>query len=626
VSLTTTVKFDSTNDGVYEIDATSKVIGGPAVALGPGAGTCSLTLNNSAGTYSPRGAGTPIRPLMGVQVISESQNSYHGFVRRVFQDPRMPGTLTVECNDWMWVLGRIDVSAPMMREVASDILAHRIADLAEVNEHVDNPRFKDDLAGWSNLGAAVGARVTSGHIMEGLAAQDVTGLTGIATGVRYSLPHTADSDFQSKKLSIAAYVWSEDGADVGEVVTLRLADSVGTIADQEVTLSAIPQRVTVSGTFNGAATDFYIEVRGAATNGAEAVRIGAAHAVFFSNAIPRSFAVPGSSVFEYVAPRRRNAGEALRNCAMNELGGIIYVDESGNLTFDTRTHRWIQSASLTSQATIDETMVDLRLEENAEDLIGEVEIGYTKWEVGAPGSTVFELFPVPVSIGPSATKVIPIDYGALVRDHIIPVANTDYFIRSSPDGDGAGSDESGNVTMTFQDFGEGAQVTFVNTVARTVHLTSLAIRGTPVRVSSDTAQVAYTPGGAPVIASKLTYRYDWLSRETAAQSYAEYLGDRYVTQRERIPVTLLNRTAALQTQQTTRKIGDRVTITNDNADRSTKLNGDYYIDSIRQEFAFGAMSLRTVWDCSPVDAYFWRLGTGELGDAQTLSTTTALAP
>ena len=84
VSLTSTVRFDSANDGTYEIDATSKVISGPTVALGPGQGTCSLVLNNSAGTYSPRGAGTPIRPLMGVQVISESQNIYHGFVRRVY--------------------------------------------------------------------------------------------------------------------------------------------------------------------------------------------------------------------------------------------------------------------------------------------------------------------------------------------------------------------------------------------------------------------------------------------------------------------------------------------------------------------------------------------------------------
>src|SRR3990172_4030645 len=271
-------------------------------------------------------------------------------------------------------------------------------------------------------------------------------------------------------------------------------------------------------------------------------------------------------------------------------------------------------------------MVDLRLEENAEDLVGEVEIGYTKWELGAASSTVFQLFPVPIAIAPSATKVIQIDYGALVRDHIVPVANTDYFIRSSPDGDDAGADESGNVTMTFQDFGEGAQVTFVNTVARTVHLTSFAVRGTPVRFSSDTAQETYTPTGAPAVASKLSYRYDLLSSAAAAETWAQYLGDRYVTQRERIPVTILNDTAALQTQQTTRKISDRVTITNNNSDRSTKLNGDYYIDAIRHQFGFGAMSLRTVWECIPVDSLFWILGTGEIGDAQTLVTTTAVGP
>src|SRR3989304_7901914 len=129
MALTTTVKFDAANDGTYEIDATSDVLD-LSTNVGPGLGTATLTLDNHLGTYSPRGAGTPIRPLMGVQVISESQNIYHGFVRRVFQDPRMPGTLTVECNDWMWVLSRVDVSLPMMRTVRPDILAHRIPGLA----------------------------------------------------------------------------------------------------------------------------------------------------------------------------------------------------------------------------------------------------------------------------------------------------------------------------------------------------------------------------------------------------------------------------------------------------------------------------------------------------------------
>ena len=599
MALTSTVKFDAANDGTYEINATAKVIGGPTVALGARQGTCHLILNNAAGTYSPRGAGTPIRPLMGVQVVSESQNIFHGFVRRVFQDPRVPGTLTVDCGDWLWVLGRTDVSLPMFRDVRSDILAHRIADLAEVGEHVDNPRFKDDLTGWSNIATGVLTRATTSPIMEGLAAGNVvTGAAG--DGARYALPHTADAEFRSVKVQASVYVRNNGGTLTN--VILRLVDSATDpiASSSALTLTDDWQRMTVSGTFGAAATDFYLDVEQSGT-GARTFRIGALHCVTFSGAIPRSFAVNGSSVFEYVAPRRVKAGDALRDVALNELGGLIYVDESGNLTFDTHTHRWNQSASTTSQTTIDESMVSLPLEEDADDLVGKVEIGYVQWEVGTAGTTVFELFPVPRSIGPNATVVIDIDYGALVRDHITPVANTDYFIRSDPSDDTAGSDESSNVTMTFDDFGEGAQVTLVNTVARTVHLTSFAVRGTPVRLSSDSPQVSYTPAGASAVASKLRFRYEYLSSEPAARSWAQYLGDRYVTQRERIPVGLVNRTAALLTQQTTRKISDRVTITNNNSDRSTKLNGDYYIDTIRQQFNFGAMSLRTVWECTPVD-------------------------
>src|SRR3990172_7941057 len=111
MSLTTTVRFDAANDGTYEIDATSDVLD-LSTAIGPGNGTATMTLDNHLGTYSPRGAVTPIRPLMGVQVISESQDIFYGFVRRVYQDPAMPGTLRVEGGDWMWALSPIHVNLP----------------------------------------------------------------------------------------------------------------------------------------------------------------------------------------------------------------------------------------------------------------------------------------------------------------------------------------------------------------------------------------------------------------------------------------------------------------------------------------------------------------------------------
>jgi len=497
----------------------------------------------------------------------------------------------------------------------SDILAHRIADLAEVGEIIAEPRFKDALVNWTATANATVSRVATDPILEGLNALEVAvTATAADRGANYDYPTL--SAVQGKTIIASVYIRAESSAGVGAPMEVKLVEAgagSGTTT-QTATLSEDWERVQVSRAINAAATDVDLQVVvDSANSSAFDFRVGAAHTVTSLNDIPRSFAVAGSSRFENVAPRRVAAGDALREVADNELGGLMYVDESGNLTFDTHTHRWGQSASITSQTTIDESMVALSLEEDAEDLVGEVEIGYSKWEIGTAGSVVFGLFPVPRSIGPSGSITFDIDYGALVRDHITPVANTDYFIRSSPDGDTAGSDESGNVTLAFQDFGEGAQVTLTNTVARAVHLTNFQVRGTPVRISSDTAQETYTPAGAPPVASKLRYRYDFLSSAAAAETYAQYLGDRYVTQRERIPVTLVNRTAALLTQQTTRKISDRVTITNDNSDRSTKLNGDYYIDSIRQEFAFGAMSLRTVWECSPAEVEFFGLDDADIG-------------
>src|SRR3990172_406633 len=324
-SLTSTVRFDSANDGTYEIDATSKVISGPTVALGPGQGTCNLVLNNSAGTYSPRGAGTPIRPVMGVQVISESQNIYHGFVRRVFQDPRMPGTLTVECNDWMWVLSRIDVSLPMMRNVRSDILAHRIAGLAEIGELVGEPRFLEALVNWTATTNATVTRVTTDPILEGLNALKVAvTATAADRGANYDYPTL--SAVQGKTIIASAYIRAETSAGVGAPMEVKLVEAgagSGTTT-QTATLSEDWERVQVSRAINAAATDLDLQlVVDSANSSAFDFHVGAAHTVTSLNDIPRSFAVAGSSRFEYVAPRRVIAGHALRDVAASELGGGI---------------------------------------------------------------------------------------------------------------------------------------------------------------------------------------------------------------------------------------------------------------------------------------------------------------
>ena len=627
---TTTTKADRDANFVYELDLTSDVkradirLGREADNSKTKPGICMLVLDNSGGEYTAKGANTPLQPMHGIQVIADSQNLFTGFVRRTQLHPDgNKQRIRVDCADWLWVLSRTDISLPLMLNIRSHILAHRITDLAEIGELVTNPRFKDDLTGYTGESGTTVTRVTDTQ-MEGAASLKAT-FPAQNDYVRYAIPHDADSDLQGVKVQASVYAWTEDAS---HLVWLRVADSVDTAGSIQVfggvsTDPTAPSRLTVTHTFDGAATDFWIEPL-SRTGGNGTVHFGAFHCVPFISAIPRSFDA-GQSTFSHIGPRRDKPLKLLQEVADNELGGYVYVDGSGNLVFEDRHHRWRETASTASQGMIDETMVDAPYEEDADDLIGEVELHYAGWEEGEAGSTVFRLFPVPRAIPGNRTPTIDGDYGAIVRDFTVPVAGTDYFIRSVRGSDTDGNDETGNVTVTFEDFGGGFRALFTSTVAYTTYLTSYKVRATPVRVASDQPQELYTPSDAPNYASKLKFSYRLASSQPSVAAWAEYLGDRYVTQRERLPVRLLNKTAAILAEMTDRAISDRVTIRNDNTAYSAKVNGDYYIDAIRHRLSQGKTKIETVWSVVSVDNKFWILGTGELGDDQSQTTTTALA-
>ena len=612
---TTTIKADRDANFVYELNLTSDVkradirLGREADNSKTKPGICMLVLDNSGGEYTAKGANTPLRPMHGIQVIADSQNLFTGFVRRTKLHPDgNKQRIRVDCADWLWVLSRTDISLPLMLGVRSDILAHRIADLAEIGELVDNTRFKDDLTGYSDLGAATTTRATT-QPMEGPAEARTTGVTGTADGWSYALTNASSGD----KVEAVVYVRAYQDADVGTLGSLLLFDDGGQVGDGlAFTLTGDWQRLTTNGTYGS--TNPTIRLVGGVASSFATIASGAVHCTLFKNAISRSFD-NGVSVFSHIAPRRTNALRAIQEAADNELGGYCYVNGSGTLVFEDRHHRFRETASTVSQGTIDETMVDMPYEEEADDLIGEVELHYRKWEEGDADTPVFSLFPVPRSIPPNGTLTIDGDYGAIVRDFTVPVANTDFFIRSQPDSDTAGDDETGNVTLAFEDFGGGFQAVFTSSVARTVHLTSLKVRATPIRIASDQPQEVYTPSGAPDYASKLKFSYRLASSQRSVAAYAQYLGDRYVTQRERLPVRMLNKTAAILAEMTDRVISERMTITNDNTLYSAKVNGAYYIDSVQHRLSQGKTKMETIWSVVPVDVDMFTWGTSSWGGA-----------
>lgn len=609
--LTTTVKVDRTDppDFAYETDITSKVLdahiktGRSNDASTARIGTCSFKLNNAVGTYTPKAGGSAIRPLQPVQVIVESQNLFTGFVRRPFLDPRGDEkVMTVDCADWLWVLSRKDISRPLMRDVRSDNLAHRIVDLAEIGEHIDNTRFRDDLTGYAVFGVSTNTRVTTGIILEGAASME--SVANAFGGWKYTVPHTADADFQSRKVTASGYFWASSEADVGESVRLNISDSDSAQrAATDLVLSLEPQYVTVTATFGAAATEFYV---GGQMTTPGTFRTGAVHLVYYESAIPRDFDV-GQSVFQYVGPRRLKALSALREVANDEFG-YVYINGSGILMFEDKNHRWRETESLESQGTLDETMVAMPYEENADDLIGEVELGFAKWEIGDPDTVVWGLFPVPRSIPPNGSLTIDIDYGAIVRDPTTPVANIDYIIT-----DAASVDATGDVSLDFDDYGGGARAVFTDSGGVPLTLDSFQIRATPVRVSSDSAQVTYEPASPPAVAAKLRYSYRLQSSEPYVQALAEYLGDKYVTQQPRLPPVLVNNGAALVTEMTERVISDRVTLMNDNKDYSAKVNGDFYIDNIEHRLDMGKTWMETRWGCVPADVEYFGLDDVDIG-------------
>jgi hypothetical protein len=613
--ITTTVKADLNADFTYEVDISNPTLdvlirrGRQRESSQPRPGTCTLQVDNSAGIYTPKAGGSAIRPMHGIQVVADSQALFTGFVTRVFLHPSgQKQDMVMSCADWLWILSRTDVSLPMFLNVRSDILAHRIADLAEIGELFTNTRFRDNITPWTAWGTA--AIAYNGSTSSPLHTPGVMEINPAASldGAKYDVTSVTS---QNDEAYPAIYV-RPAGSSFCTVRLVAINNGVrGDVGAATVCQAGMWTRVDLAGTTSLTLSDATKREIGIEVAQDVTFYVGATHATLFKNAIPRNFD-EGQSIFSHIAPRRTNALRAIQEVANNELGGLVYVNGSGTLVFEDRHHRWRETASRVSQGTIDEDMVDVPYEEDAEDLIGEVELHYTKWEEGATSTTSFALFPVPRTIPANGTLAIDGDFGAraLMRDVIVPVANTDYKINHEPGGGGA--DESSNVTLAFEDFGGGFQAVFTSSVGYPTYLTEFAIRATPVRIGTDQPTETYTPAGAPDYASKLKFTYRIATSQPDVEAWATYLGDRYVTQRERLPVRLLNKTTAILAEMTDRVISERVTITNDNTAYSSKVNGPYYIDSVEHHLSEGKTKMETTWGVVPADNDYWILGTSKL--------------
>jgi hypothetical protein len=577
---------------------------------------CTLTLDNSDKRFSPANSGSPydpdFRPYKRIRIRvtfnAVTYNVFLGIITSIVVNPMLRDQFVyVTATDDSYALSRTDIRLPAMGGVLTGTVIHRIVDLAEIGELCTNTRFKDDLTGYAVAVGATLTRKTTGDILEGAACMETITLASTASGWTYNLLSvTSDGDV----LTARVYVIAGTPDDVGRTVTLKGNGTGGSGSSDTTshTLTDTWEPIEVSWTAGSAGANVQV------TAGAAAIttfRTGAHHVTLTKNAIPRNVD-GGSYAPSQIAFHRRPAADASEEIRDNELGALFFFDGQGRATFHDHTHRWRESESTSSQATIDETFSELAYEQNADDRVFEVILDYPIFEIGEPGTPMFHLVPVPRTVAPNGTLRIEIDYGGtLVRDTITPVANLDYFIRSQPDGDSAGDDETGNVTLDFEDFGRGAQAILTNTVARVVHVTNFLVRATPIRPPSDLTPARATPTSAPILAGVLTHRYSLLDNERAISSWATYLADRYgETQRERLAMTLIETfpaapTAGLMAQILGREVGDRVTVVNDDLDSATEINAAFYIDS--RSLEIGVNQISSTWVLSPVDVdmFIW---------------------
>lgn len=609
----TTVKLDLDGDGVHETDISAFLLRDRAIAgsdIGRSeeldaarSGRITLRMNNADGRFSPKKASSPyfndLHPQIGI-LVEVTYNSvttgwFVGIVEDVNIRPLKPDREAwLTCSDWMSVFARSDTRLPLMFDKTTGVIVNRLIDESELGELVTNPRFKDDLDGYSDLGAATSIRTTAGVLLHPPAAMDTSGAVSSTDGWQYAIPHAADADLQGVTARAVVYVWAEVAADVGKTVRVRLADNLGGGTYQTATLTADPQMVRCPAyTFGATAGDFFVQTVRGITNGAPTWRTGLVHAVPAAASIPRgsddlnSTIDVGQQRLARVQYHRVKALTAIQEIRDNELGGLFYFNGNGEATYEDRHHRWRETASRVSQATFDESFQGLTYSERAMDRISEIVLDFPRYIDGTPGTVVFKSNRVPILIPANDSITIEVSYGGgLVRDTIVPVASEDYKANASANGEGA--DETGNVTLDFEDFGGGAQAKFTNIVARPVYLTLFKIRATPVRQPTDRSPARAKPTTAPRLLNVLTHTYRLNADRRAVQSQADYLVDRWGnTQRERVGMTLVSTwtEAALAdhaTQILTRKVSDRITVINDDDPASAAINAAYYIDSLRR--------------------------------------------
>lgn len=285
--------------------------------------------------------------------------------------------------------------------------------------------------------------------------------------------------------------------------------------------------------------------------------------------------------------------------AQNEIDdselGFSYVNGAGYFVFEDRHHRY-SATHQTSQATFNDTMVDIAYDYSARNIYNEVRATITPWELKGE-IELWRLQETPI-IDVGQTKTFWGESEYFVDAWVTPVITTDYTA-------------SGTISIVTTKFAQSIKLAITNTDTVPVTITLLKARGTYYddqtklsRKSEDaTSQGLYQKRTLPLDGKYLT-------DADKAQDFCDYGIARFKSPQAEVVVTIINKNATNLTQILSREISDRITAKN----TKLGLDADFFINKMEHEITEGGKSHLCRWylvDASQED--FWCLGHSALG-------------
>ncbi|MBA7694057.1 hypothetical protein ES703_102658 [subsurface metagenome] len=570
-----------------------------------------IRVNNADGKYSPSlstgalyGNLLPKRVIKVTTTAPAAYNLFYGYIESITPHPHLSQQdAFISAIDGLDFLARHELDTVLWKDKLTGYLVNEIADNAYGNI-LTNGNFEDgdppDDWTLEGVGASV-SRSTEQKIVGSYSAK----LT--RNGANCNLYQTISNyaSYIGKKLVIRAWVY----ATVASRARLYIDDGITGWFSLYHSGVAGWEQLSKTLTVNATATQLKISCR--IDTGDTSAYFDGVILVKGHKCLPGKILDSGQDTVPLAYWHKVRARFALEEVEDSELG-FIYFNGAGELCFEDRHHRF-SATHQTSQATFDDTMVDIFYDYSARKVFNEIRATITPWEL----KTIAELWRLEEtpSIENGETITLWGNFEFFADAITTPVATTDYTANSAADG--GGDDETANVTITMSKLAKAVKLVIQNDAAHIVYITFFRVRGTYYdsetklsRKSEDaTSQGLY---------QKRTLSIDgkYLTDADLAQNYCDYALGRFKDPQADIVITLINKSSTLLTQILSREISDRITVKN----TELGLDRKYFINKMEHEITQGGTVHRCRWylvDAENED--FWLLDYSLLGTGTKIS-------